>query len=114
MASGKDKISEFLNSFSWQDGLRALIDEGLTNREIAEHLNLNRNGNIKMSSAVAQARRWRNAVTGSTRQQRGGKVGPKNTAAVDALQRRAAAAYGSRRGLVGWQAAVRSKTDKHG
>ncbi|WP_163554196.1 hypothetical protein [Candidatus Frankia alpina] len=33
---------------------------------------------------------------------------------VDALRRRAAAAYGGRRGLVGWQASVKSKTDKRG
>ncbi|THJ64598.1 response regulator transcription factor [Candidatus Frankia alpina] len=114
MASGKNKISEFVDSFSWQDGLRSLIDEGLTNREIAEQLNLSRNGDIKMSSAVAQARRWRNAATGSARQQRGEKVGPKDMAAVDGLRRRAAAAYGGRRGFVGWQATVQSKTDKHG
>ncbi len=39
---------------------------------------------------------------------------PKGAAAVDALRRRAAAAYGERRGLVGWQATVQSKTDKRG
>ncbi|THJ75081.1 hypothetical protein E7Y31_07655, partial [Candidatus Frankia alpina] len=101
MARGKDKAAEFVDSLSWQDGLRTLIDEWLTNREIAEHLNLNRNGEIKMSSAIAQARRWRNAITGSPRQRRGGKMGPKDAAAVEALRRRAAAAYGGRRGLVG-------------
>ncbi|WP_235825930.1 hypothetical protein [Candidatus Frankia alpina] len=107
-------MDKYVDSHSWQDGYRALIDEGLTNREIAERLNLSRGGTIKMASAVAQARRWRNAVTGSARQQRGGKSGPKDRAVVDELKRRAAASRGGRRGLVGWQAAVRSKTDKRG
>ncbi len=57
MARGKDKAAEFVDSLSWQDGLRTLIDEGLTNRKIAEHINLNRKGEIKMSSAVTQERR---------------------------------------------------------
>ncbi len=91
MVSKEEGISGFVDRFSWQDGFRSLVDKGLTNREVAEQLNLSRGGKIKMSSAVATARRWRNAITGSARQQRGGKAGPKDTAVVGTLKRQAAA-----------------------
>ncbi len=114
MTSARDEMDRYINSHSWQEEFRSLIDKGLSNREIAERLNLSRDGEIKMSSAVAQARRWRNAVRGSARQQRDAKTGPKDRSVVNALKRHTVASRGGKRGLVGWQASVKSKTDKRG
>lgn len=110
----EEEMRRFVDSFDWRDGFRTLIDEGKSNREIVEALNMTGGGIIKRASAMRNAQRYRKLITGGSGQTRGGSKGPQDPRVTDELKRRAAAARMRRPGLVGWKATVTVKTDGKG
>lgn len=82
-------MTSFIDGFTWREGFEMMLDAGMSNRQIVEALNLTRGGEVKDSSAMRQAQRYRAGVQGTGRQSRGGTRGP-SAPVARALKRLAA------------------------
>ncbi|AEH11797.1 hypothetical protein FsymDg_4550 (plasmid) [Candidatus Protofrankia datiscae] len=110
----EEEMQKFADSFDWRDGFRSLVEEGKSNREIVEALDLTNGGAIKRASAMRTAQRYRKLVTGGSGQTRGGRKGPQDTRVLEALKRRAAADKLRKPMVIGWKAAVNVKSNSKG